>query len=105
MDSEEFLTLVIVDYMNIRQVFTNDVARFPLPLVRELVSYLHDHQQHYIVMVDPAVAYVTEDYPPYTNGVNADAFLKNGNGSIYQGVVWVCADDALDDLVKPVNRC
>lgn len=45
-----------IDYMDRRRVFTNDPARFPLEKVRELVDYLHDHDQHYIVMVDPAVS-------------------------------------------------
>jgi hypothetical protein len=40
--------------MYLRRVFTLDPERFPLHLVRELVDYLHAHQQHYIVMVDPA---------------------------------------------------
>lgn len=33
-----------------RWVFTLDGERFPLELVRELVGYLHEHQQHYVVM-------------------------------------------------------
>lgn len=37
-------------------MFTNDPERYPLEKVRELVDYLHDHDQHYIVMVDPAVS-------------------------------------------------
>ena len=78
----------LVDYMYLRRVFTLDPDRFPLHKMRQLVDYLYDHQQHYIVMVDPAVAYQTEDYAPFTNGVEANAFLKNANGSIYQGVVW-----------------
>lgn len=75
-----------IDYMNLRWVFTLDEARFPLPLMRELVSTLHANNQHYIVMVDPAVAY--QDYPAFNNGADADAFLVTGNGSIYKGVVW-----------------
>lgn len=45
-----------IDYMDGRKVFTNDPARYPLSKIRELVDYLHDHNQHYIVMVDPAVS-------------------------------------------------
>jgi alpha-glucosidase len=75
-----------IDYMELRRVFTVDPERYPLEKVRELVTYLHDHQQHYIVMVDPAVAY--QDYPGFNNGVNRDVFLKTGNGSIFKGVVW-----------------
>jgi len=67
-----------------RKVFTVDPERFPLEKMRDLVGYLHDHQQHYIVMVDPAVAY--QDYPAFNDG--EDVFLKTSNGSIYQGVVW-----------------
>ena len=75
-----------IDYMDLRKVFTLDPDRFPLHLMRQLVSTLHERQQHYIMMVDPAVAY--QEYPGYENGVAADAFLKFANGSIYEGVVW-----------------
>lgn len=75
-----------IDYMYLRRVFTLDPYRFPLDLVQQLVTHLHDHQQHYIVMVDPAVW--SGDYAPFNNGVSDGAFLKNANGSIYQGVVW-----------------
>jgi alpha-glucosidase len=45
-----------IDYMELRRVFTLDPERFPLERMRELVDYLHDHDQKYIVMVDPAVS-------------------------------------------------
>ncbi|KAL1304389.1 hypothetical protein AAFC00_003389 [Neodothiora populina] len=75
-----------IDYMDFRHVFTLDPLRFPLDLMRQLVDYLHAHNQHYVVMVDPAVAYL--DYPAFNNGADQDAFLKVSNGSIYKGVVW-----------------
>ncbi|KAK0269426.1 hypothetical protein LTR91_020502 [Friedmanniomyces endolithicus] len=75
-----------IDYMYLRRVFTLDPDRFPLHLMQELVTYLHEHQQHYIVMVDPAVAY--QNYPPFNNGVADKAFLTTANGSVYKGVVW-----------------
>ncbi|KAF2716540.1 glycoside hydrolase family 31 protein [Polychaeton citri CBS 116435] len=76
-----------IDYMELRRVFTVDPERFPIHLMRELVDYLHEHQQHYVVMVDPAVAH--RDYPPYNRGVEDGIFLKNANGSgVYTGVVW-----------------
>ncbi|KAJ5272341.1 hypothetical protein N7478_007466 [Penicillium angulare] len=74
-----------IDYMDLRKVFTLDPIRYPLHLVREVVSYLHAHSQHYIMMVDPAVAYA--EYPPFTQGVKDGAFLTQ-NGTVYQGVVW-----------------
>lgn len=72
--------------MDLRKVFTLDPLRFPLDLMQQLVDYLHSHQQHYIVMVDPAVAY--QNYSGFTNGAVANAFLHNPNGSWYNGVVW-----------------
>ncbi|KAK3325139.1 glycoside hydrolase family 31 protein [Apodospora peruviana] len=75
-----------IDYMDRRRVFSLDPQRFPLPMVRLLVDYLHDNDQHYIVMVDPAVAYT--DYPPFERGVQDDIFLKRNNGSVWRGVVW-----------------
>jgi alpha-glucosidase len=72
-----------IDYMDLRKVFTLDPERFPLEKMQELVSYLHDHDQNYIVMVDPAVAF--QDYPPFNNGADAGAFMRLSNGSIFQG--------------------
>jgi len=72
--------------MDFRKVFTVDPYRFPLHLMQELVNYLHTHQQKYIVMVDPAVAY--QNYSAFNDGVAANAFMKWANGSVYKGVVW-----------------
>ena len=70
--------------MDARKVFTLDPDRFPLEKMQALVSYLHQRQQHYIVMVDPAVSY--SDNPAFNNGVDLDIFLKENNGSIYKGM-------------------
>ncbi|KAK4981167.1 hypothetical protein LTR28_003416 [Elasticomyces elasticus] len=75
-----------IDYMYLRRVFTLDPNRFPLHQVQELVNYLHTHEQHYIVMVDPPVAH--QNYPAFNNGVQDNAFMKWSNDSIYKGVVW-----------------
>lgn len=72
--------------MDLRKVFTLDPLRYPVDLVRQIVSYLHERNQHYVMMVDPAVAY--QDYAAFNNGVDAGAFLTISNGSVYQGVVW-----------------
>ena len=68
---------------NFTKVFTLDPDRFPLEKMQELVTYLHDHDQHYIMMVDPAVAY--QNYTAFENGQSAGIFLTNSDGSIYQG--------------------
>ena len=69
--------------MDLRKVFTLDPDRFPLEKMQELVHQLHNNDQHYIVMVDPAVAY--QDYPPFNDGVSAGAFMKTSNGTVFQG--------------------
>ncbi|KUI60568.1 putative alpha/beta-glucosidase agdC [Cytospora mali] len=75
-----------IDYMDLRKVFSLDPDRFPLHMMQELVKHLHDNDQHYILMVDPATAY--QDYPPFNRGVEDHIFLLRANGSIWQGVVW-----------------
>ncbi|QVM10899.1 hypothetical protein D8B26_005550 [Coccidioides posadasii str. Silveira] len=75
-----------IDYMDRRSVFTLDPHRFPVDKMRELIDYLHDRNQHYIVMVDPAVDY--SDNGAFERGMEQDVFLKLNNGSIYKGVVW-----------------
>jgi alpha-glucosidase len=45
-----------IDYMFERWIFTLDPEHYPLAKVRELVDYLHAHQQHYIVMVGHILA-------------------------------------------------
>jgi alpha-glucosidase len=35
------------------KIFTVDPVNYPLDKMRELVDYLHDHDQHYVVMIDP----------------------------------------------------
>jgi alpha-glucosidase len=69
--------------MDLRKVFSLDQQRFPISMMQEIVKFLHTHNQHYVVMVDPAVAYA--DYPPFNRGRDANIFLKRANGTIWQG--------------------
>ncbi|EGX90322.1 alpha-glucosidase [Cordyceps militaris CM01] len=75
-----------IDYMDRRRVFSLDPERYPLATMRALVTHLHGRDQHYVVMVDPAVAY--QDYPPLRRGLEQNAFLLRANGSAWVGVVW-----------------
>jgi alpha-glucosidase len=59
---------------------------FKLEDMRAFIDKLHANDQHYIVMVDPAVA--AQNYSAYNNGLDADIFLKNADGSVYTGEVW-----------------
>lgn len=36
-----------------RFIMTTDPDRFPIPRVRDIVDYLHEHDQHYIVSKVP----------------------------------------------------
>lgn len=74
-----------IDYMDGRKIFSVDPDRFPMKMMREIVDHLHAHNQHFTVMVDPAVA--AADYPPYHRGLDDDAFITR-NGSTYHAVVW-----------------
>ncbi|KAF5371321.1 hypothetical protein D9758_004164 [Tetrapyrgos nigripes] len=78
-----------IDYMQGRRIFTVDPNYFPLARVRDIVDYLHQHDQKYILMTDPAVAYTPdEDYAPYHRGTEMDVWLKLPNGSFSLGLVW-----------------
>ncbi|KAL6708619.1 hypothetical protein ACN47E_002600 [Coniothyrium glycines] len=74
-----------IDYMDKFKVFTLGEG-FALSDVREFIDRLHSNNQHYIVMVDPAVA--AQNYSAYDKGIKQDIFLKKADGSIYKGRVW-----------------
>ncbi|KAF8318802.1 hypothetical protein DL93DRAFT_2124857 [Clavulina sp. PMI_390] len=83
-----------IDFYYQRWTFTNDPQYFPLNEMQLLISDLHARGQHYILMVDPAVAYQPgENYLAYDQGVSKDVFLKNpGNNQNFSdyfvSVVW-----------------
>ncbi|KAF2161915.1 glycoside hydrolase family 31 protein [Zasmidium cellare ATCC 36951] len=76
-----------IDYMELRRIFTLDPERFPANLVTDLVNTIHSRDQHYLVMVDPAV-WSAGSNPALERGIEYDAFLKESNGILYEGVVW-----------------
>ncbi|KAF9463440.1 alpha-glucosidase [Collybia nuda] len=78
-----------IDYMDRRRIFTVDPDYFPMNRMREIVDYLHTHDQRYILMTDPAVAYLPGDtYAPYNRGTVDDIWMKAPNGSSALGLVW-----------------
>lgn len=77
-----------IDYMYERYTMTTDPGTFTLDRIGDIVDYLHEHDQHYVVMVDQATAYQTEKYDslPYETfdrGRDRGVLLQK-NGSIYQ---------------------
>ncbi|KIK52385.1 glycoside hydrolase family 31 protein [Collybiopsis luxurians FD-317 M1] len=78
-----------IDYMQGRRIFTVDPSYFPLPRMREIVQYLHAHNQKYILMADPAVAYAPgEGSGPYDRGTQMDIWMKMPNGSAEFALAW-----------------
>lgn len=69
-----------------RRTWTLDPERFPLEKMQELVTYLHDRNQSYIMMVDPPVS--VNDSTSYNRGLQDDVFFKNSDGSVYLGGMW-----------------
>ncbi|KAH8100347.1 alpha-glucosidase [Cristinia sonorae] len=79
-----------IDYMDRRRIFTVDPQYFPLNRMREIVDFLHSHDQKFVLMTDPAVAYLPgESYGPFDRGTDADIWLKAANNSSpFLGAVW-----------------
>lgn len=89
-----------IDYMNSHEDFTTDPKTFSnLP---DVVADLHNHNQHYVSMIDPAISssQPSGSYPPYDDGVKEDVFIKDVNGKILIGKVWPGAT-AFPDFFKP----
>ncbi|KAF4452600.1 hypothetical protein F53441_4620 [Fusarium austroafricanum] len=76
-----------IDYMDRRRIFTIDPERFPADKYKDLVDTIHARDQHYMVMVDPAV-YDMSSNLALDAGKELDTFMKESNGSTYRGVVW-----------------
>ena len=94
------------DYMYKRRIFTMDPEYFPPARMREIIDYLHKHNQRYgmfqvsvvvrhvtlwfsVLMTDPAVGYLPgQGYEPYDRGTELDLWLKTPDGSASLGVVW-----------------
>ncbi|KZS93448.1 hypothetical protein SISNIDRAFT_507539 [Sistotremastrum niveocremeum HHB9708] len=71
--------------------FTSDNVSFPGSEVRAFIQELKANNQHYIPIVDAAVAKqvnATDIYDPYTKGTEQKVFVTNPDGSEYVGQVW-----------------
>ncbi|CAO3630085.1 unnamed protein product [Mucor hiemalis] len=76
-----------IDYMDSRKDFTFDPVNFPKEKMIAFSRTLHEQGQKFVVMVDPAIP-VNSTYEPYLRGQELDVFIKNVDGSEYQGQVW-----------------
>ncbi|KAI9167892.1 glycoside hydrolase family [Paramyrothecium foliicola] len=76
-----------IDYMDRRRDFTVDPARFAAPKFRQFVDTVHNREQKFVMILDPAIA-IDQQYPTYTRGHEVGAYLKADDGSNYRGVQW-----------------
>jgi alpha-glucosidase len=79
-----------IDYMDGYRIFTWNRASFPDP--PRLISDLASEGFRIAVIVDPGIK-TDSAYAVYRSGLEARAFVRNADGSIYRGAVWpgVCA--------------
>ncbi|KAH9947335.1 glycosyl hydrolases family 31-domain-containing protein [Amylocystis lapponica] len=80
-----------IDLYHAVRDFTTDPVSFPADEMQAFIGELTANGQHYIPIVDAAVAKqvnATDIYDPYTRGVELDVWLKNPDGSEYVGQVW-----------------
>ncbi|KAI9066533.1 glycoside hydrolase family 31 protein [Trametes sanguinea] len=80
-----------IDLYHAFRDFTTDPVSFPANEVKDFIRELAANNQHYIPIVDAAVAHQVNDtdvYDPYTRGVELDVWMKNPDGSKYIGQVW-----------------
>ncbi|CAI8017774.1 Probable alpha-glucosidase Os06g0675700 [Geodia barretti] len=76
-----------IDYMDQYRDFTLDPNNFPQDKMNAFLDNLHSNGQHYVVIVDPGIA-IMKGYPPYDQGLEENAFIKDKNGNVFIGRVW-----------------
>ncbi|KAK0624993.1 glycosyl hydrolases family 31-domain-containing protein [Bombardia bombarda] len=76
-----------IDYMDAHQDFTTDPVLYPLDRMRALVDSLHQHNQRYVMILDPGI-HNQASYDPFARGAQKDVFLKAADGSHYRGNQW-----------------
>ncbi|KJA17650.1 glycoside hydrolase family 31 protein [Hypholoma sublateritium FD-334 SS-4] len=80
-----------IDLYHAVRDFTSDPVSFPASEMKAFIEELKSNNQHYIPIVDAAIAKqinVTDIYDPYTKGVEQDVFITNLDGTEYIGQVW-----------------
>ncbi|KAI9262405.1 alpha glucosidase [Phascolomyces articulosus] len=76
-----------IDYMDQWKSFTLDPINYPKDKIIDLRNRLHQNDQHLVTILEPAFG-AYPDYSAYRYGQELDIFMKNPDGSEYQGLVW-----------------
>lgn len=74
-----------IDYMDGYRVFTPDLKRYPM--LHEFASGMEKSGAHLVAMTDPGVK-VDPDWDIYKEGIGQDAYCKDPDGNVINGVVW-----------------
>ncbi|RPD82758.1 hypothetical protein L226DRAFT_450295 [Lentinus tigrinus ALCF2SS1-7] len=80
-----------IDLYHAFRDFTSDPVSFPTDEMKSFIQELASKNQHYVPIVDAAVAHTVNDtdiYDPYTRGVEMDVWIKNPDGSECIAQVW-----------------
>ena len=89
-----------IHYMQDYKPFTWNHDRFPNP--EKMISDLGAQGFHLVTILDGHPP-VLKGYAPYDEGVTGNYFVKNPDGSIYEGGVWP-GNCAFPDFSKPATR-
>ena len=96
-----------IHYMDGYKPFTWDHERFPDP--KKMISDLRAQGFHLVTILDghpPAL----KGYAPYDDGIAGNDFVKNPDGSVYEGPVWPSqapkdpAPSVFPDFSRPATR-
>lgn len=74
-----------IDYMDKFKIFTFNKEQFPDP--KRLNDYLHSKNFKAVYMIDPGVK-IEKGYFVDDRGSEADYWVKDENGAVYEGKVW-----------------
>ncbi len=89
-----------IHYMERYKVFTWDEKRFPEP--EKLLHELQEMGFKVVIIADPGIAREAE-YPPYSEGLSGDLFIRYPDGTPYTANVWPGACH-FPDFTKPETR-
>ncbi|XP_051168285.1 maltase-glucoamylase-like isoform X2 [Leptopilina boulardi] len=93
-----------LDYMDRHNDFTYDKIKFKeLP---EFIKNLHNEGMHYIPLIDAGISgtEINGSYIPYDEGVREGIFVKDNNGSPFQGKVWNFNSTVWPDFTNPKTQ-
>ncbi|HEY2081283.1 MAG TPA: glycoside hydrolase family 31 protein [Verrucomicrobiae bacterium] len=96
-----------IHYQDNYKPFTWNHERFPDP--KKMISDLRAQHFHVVTIVD-AHPKVEKGYFPYDEGIAGNYFVKNADGSVFEGPVWPAQADknpgpsVFPDFTKPTAR-